>query len=184
MKRWLRPLLVIFALLAIFIVGRVTGLSEHFSVDAVRTTMYGAGWWGFALFIAIFCVGLLFGIPGIVFLFAAVLAYGKLWGAAASIVAGIIGMTISFIIVRRIGGQPFADITQPRIRRLLDRVDEQPVRAIIAIRLVMMAFPAVNYALAMSSVKFRDYFIGSAIGLILPFSVYAFFFEWAVTLFS
>ncbi len=184
MKRWLRPGLVVLALVAIYVVGRVTGLNEQFSIDSVREAMQGTGWWGFVVFIGIFCTGLLFGIPGIVFLFAAVLVYGKLWGAAASILAGIIGMTISFVVVRRLGGQPFKDITRPFLRKWLDRVDQRPIRSIIVIRLVMMAFPAVNYALAMSSVKFRDYFIGSSIGLVPPFSLYAVFFEWTFKLMS
>ena len=37
--------------------------------------------------------------------------------------------------------------------------------------------PALNYALAMSGVKFRNYLIGTLLGLPLPILVYCLFFD-------
>jgi uncharacterized membrane protein YdjX (TVP38/TMEM64 family) len=43
------------------------------------------------------------------------------------------------------------------------------------LRLVLWMAPAVNYALALSPVRYRDYAIGSAVGLAIPVAAAAAF---------
>ena len=38
--------------------------------------------------------------------------------------------------------------------------------------------PPLNYALAMSKLRFREYIIGSAIGLVIPIALVSLLFEW------
>jgi len=52
------------------------------------------------------------------------------------------------------------------------------VCAVIVLRLALWMAPPVNYLLAMSSVTFRDYALGSAIGLAPPVVAIALFFDW------
>ena len=142
--------------------------------------MRNAGLLGFAAYIGLFCVALLVQIPGIPLVAGAALAYGWAVGAIASIVASTIAVIVSFVIVRGIGGQPLGGIKQPWLRKWLDRLGESPVKSIIVIRFFLWALPPVNYTLAMSSIKFRDYVIGSALGLITPMFLMSVLFDWAL----
>ena len=89
-------------------------------------------------------------------------------------------VSFSFFLVRRVGGQALAHVKRARIAKVLERLDRHPIPTIIVLRLVLFLMPAVNYALAMTRVRFRDYFIGSALGLIVPMIVIAYAFEWVL----
>jgi uncharacterized membrane protein YdjX (TVP38/TMEM64 family) len=84
-----------------------------------------------------------------------------------------VSVSFGFVVVRAIGGQPLAAIKQPRVRALLDRLDRRPILTVALLRLIMWVAPALNYALALSSVRYRDFAIGSAIGLALPMALLA-----------
>ena len=57
------------------------------------------------------------------------------------------------------------------MRKILDRLDERPILTVVILRLIFVMSPPVNYALALSSLRFRDYLIGSLIGLPVPLIV-------------
>jgi len=100
----------------------------------------------------------------------------------ASVVAATISVGISFVIVRTIGGQPLKEIRVPFLKKWLDRLEEQPLRSMIMIRLFLWAIPPVNYTLAMSGVTFRDYMIAAMIGMTPPFIVISVLFGLGVDL--
>ncbi len=167
---WVRLVLLAVFLIGIYLVGRATGLAEVLTVDGIRESMRAAGVAGFVVFVVTFSVGQLLYIPGFVFVMVAGLAYGPLWGSIASVIAATVSVAVSFVIVRTIGGQPLKnlDITRPFLQKPLDRLEQQPIRSMIVIRLFLWAIPPVNYTLAMSGVTFRDYMIAAVIGMTPP----------------
>ena len=52
------------------------------------------------------------------------------------------------------------------------------IRTVFLLRLFLWLAPALNYALALTHVKYRDYLIGSALGLIVPVAGAALLFDW------
>ena len=112
-----------------------------------------------------------------VFVAAAVLAYGQVLGFAAGYVGAILATLVSFLVVRLIGGQPLAEIKRPLIKKIMDRLDDRPILVIAALRIIFWLLPAINYALAMSNVKTRDYVLGTALGLIGPIAFATFFID-------
>jgi uncharacterized membrane protein YdjX (TVP38/TMEM64 family) len=168
---WVRLSLLTAFLFGIYAIGRASGFSEGLTVDGIRETMRTAGVAGFAVFVAIFCVGQLLYIPGFVFVMVSGLAYGPVWGSLASIIGGTVSVAVSFVIVRTIGGQPLKNmkIQRPFLQKPLDHLEERPIRSMIVIRLFLWAIPPVNYTLAMSGVTFRDYMIAAVIGTTPPF---------------
>lgn len=168
---WVRLSLLAAVLLGVYAIGRASGFSEALTVDGIRETIRTAGVAGFAVFVAIFCLGQLLYIPGFVFVMVSGLAYGPVWGSVASIIASTVSVAVSFFIVRTIGGQPLKNIKiqRPFLQKPLDHLEERPIRSMIVIRLFLWAIPPVNYTLAMSGVTFRDYMIAAVIGTTPPF---------------
>jgi len=160
-----------------YALGRRLGLTESVDVEALRSWMEGAGVTGFLVFVAIMVAGQLVQIPAMVFFIAAIFAYGGPVGAVASLVGAIVSVSITFFVVRTIGGQPLAGLSQSWVRRILDHLDEHPIRSVAVLRMALWALPPLNYALAMSSIGYRDYIVGSILGLIPPILVVATFFD-------
>jgi uncharacterized membrane protein YdjX (TVP38/TMEM64 family) len=141
--------------------------------DAIRELAGGPG--GRALFVAAFCVGELLHLPGLLFVAAAVLVWGPVEGGAFAFAAGLLSLSVAFALTRLVGGQPLGVVQRPWVRRLLEKLDRRPVLTVAALRAVLAFAPPLNVALALTSLRFRDYLVGSALGLVPPVALVALF---------
>lgn len=175
--------LLVLVLVGIVVVAKVTGLTDELSVEAVRATMESAGPWGFVAFLGVFALGELVHIPGVVFVAAAIFAYGRVVGGAAAYVGALLSVCISFWVVRGVGGRLLDEVQRPFFRKWLDRLERQPIRVVSVLRLIFWMAPALNFALAMSNIRFRDYLLGSIAGLLVPIALASLFVDWVVATF-
>jgi len=155
-------------IVGLIVVGKLTGLTAYLTTERIRTLVQSAGWWGALLLIALFCLGELVHVPGWVFLIGAVIAYGRLRGGLLGYVGALCSVSVSFFIVRGVGGKPLGAIRWKIVRRILAHLDTHPLRTVFLLRTILWLAPQLNYALALSNVRFRDYILGSALGLVLP----------------
>ena len=182
-SRRLRLILLALLLVTLFAAGKYTGITDKVDADAIRALMDAAGPWGWALYVVIFAGGEFIHIPGMVFVAAGILAYGKVFGFGLAFVASMVSVSFSFLVVRRLGGTPLGEINTPWLIRILGQLDARPVRTVFLLRVFLWLAPALNYALALTSVRFRHYAIGSALGLLIPVAGAAFMFDWLLTVF-
>jgi uncharacterized membrane protein YdjX (TVP38/TMEM64 family) len=157
----------------LFVVGRLSGLSHSVSPESLRALLAGAGVLGVLLFVVVFSLGLLAQLPGMLFITVAVLVYGRELGTVIAVGGAIVAVSVSFLVVRRFGGSALSEVNSPLVRRLLAQLDTRPLRSVILLRAVFGVAPFLNYALALSSLGFRDYLIGSAIGMTPTIAVIA-----------
>jgi len=176
--RFIRPAAVVGLFVIPAIVAKAYGLEEYVDVERIRGWMAEAGPFGFIVFVGVFAVGELMHIPGMVFVAAASAAYGQWIGVAAAYLGSVISVSVGFQVARTIGGQPLGRIKWAWARRALTRLEDHPVRTVALLRLVLWMLPAVNYALGVSPIRFRDHLLGSAIGLVVPVVTAVFFFDW------
>jgi uncharacterized membrane protein YdjX (TVP38/TMEM64 family) len=167
----LRLLLLAVVIVALLLLVRFSAVGTHLTAAGVRQAIQGAGAPGVAAFIGLFALGQLAHVPGILFFTASLFAYGRGWGFVVSYVAALVSVSISFAFVRAIGGQPLAVVEAAWLRRLLSNLDQRPFATVFVLRTILMAAPAVNYSLALSSLRFPLYFAGSAAGLVVPLVV-------------
>ena len=180
-NRTLRLILLVLFLLALIAVGNYTGLTNSMDSEAIRKLIDDAGPWGWALYVVIFSGGEFIHIPGMVFVAAGILAYGKMFGFGLAWAASAVSVSFSFIVIRLLGGTPLGKIEKPWLKRMLVHLDTRPIRTVIVLRLFLWLAPALNYALALTSIRFRDYVIGSVLGLLIPVAGAAIMFDWLLS---
>lgn len=180
-KRILAVCIFLALILAIF---QLSGLREHFSLTFLQQKIIDNKISGLLIFIVLFSLGNLIQIPGWVFLAAAVLTLGKIYGAAATYVAATISCIITFLIIKLIGGDALRLVKNKIAIKLLDKLDSHPVWNVLLLRTLFQTVPALNYALAVSGIKFKDYLIGTMLGLPLPILLYCVFFEYLKKIFK
>ena len=173
-----RLVLVIILFTGLIIAGKFTGIGHYFSEENVRQTIETAGYWGYVLYFVLFAVGIFIHVPGLIFVAAGVFAYGKVIGLILGLLGGNISVWISFIIVRRIGGKAFTEIDKQWVKKLLEKLDDRPIRTVIVLRLIFFMAPALNYMLALTSLRFRDFLVGSFFGLMIPITGFVLFIDW------
>ena len=171
-------LLVCLFLALLFALFQFSGLRGHFNLHFLQQKIDDNKITGLMIFILLFSLGNLIQIPGWVFLAAAVLTLGKAWGAVATYTAAITSCVITYFIIRFIGGNALRQIKSRIAAHLLARLDRHPVWNVILLRTLFQTVPALNYALAVSGIKFREYLIGTLLGLPLPIVLYCIFFDY------
>jgi uncharacterized membrane protein YdjX (TVP38/TMEM64 family) len=183
-KLWLRVGALAVFLGGTYLIAWATGAQEYFTLEKVRHLVEVCGWGGWLAFLGIFCVGELIHIPGMVFVAAGILAFGKVLGGPLSFAGAVLSVSVSFVVVRGVGGKPLTQLPWAFARKVMARLEDRPIRTVFLLRLLFFMAPPLNYALALSGVKFRDYFIGSALGLIAPMIVMVLAFDWVIGFFT
>jgi uncharacterized membrane protein YdjX (TVP38/TMEM64 family) len=152
-------------------------LRDLLSLEALRTQLAAHRLSGLLVFTLLFALGNLAQIPGGVFLAAAVLTFGRLWGGVATYAAASVASTAVFLTVRTIGGGALRTLDQAWAQRILARLDARPVLGVFLLRLVFQTQPTLNYALAMSGIRLRHLVVGTVLGLPVPIALYCIFFD-------
>ena len=96
----------------------------------------------------------------------------------ATYLAAAISCCLTFFTIRWLGGDALRLLKNRFAIRLLSHLDERPVRSIFLLRCLLQTAPPLNYALAMSGVKFRQYLLGTLLGLPVPITLYCVFFDY------
>ncbi len=175
-----RITIVVLFLGVMFAIFEFAGLRDHFSIGFLRQIILDNKISGLFIFILVFALGNLIQIPGWVFLAAAVLELGQTWGGIATYIAASISCVVSFLIIRFVGGNALRQLNNRIAVRTLRQLDANPIMSIILSRVLFQTLPALNYALAMSGIRFRHYLVGTLLGLPLPIALYCLFFDYLI----
>ena len=176
--RVVRLTILIAALLLLFIAaGQSTWLS---SIDPlyVRETIQSWGQLGVLIYALGFSIGLLLYVPGTIFIVAAGVIYGPLWGSVIAFVVANIAVFVSFNLIRWLGGQPATNEIHPWLATRLKNIRRQPVQTIAFLRIFLWTAPALNYLLALTSVDQRHHLLGTLLGTLLPVLVLVVSSDW------
>lgn len=175
MNRYHRLVSVLIFLVLMWAVFRLSGLSSHINTQFLREHFEQHKLIGLAIFTGLFALGNLVHIPGWIFLVSAMVALGQIWGAMATYVAACVTCATTFWIVRLLGGHALRDFNSPLVQRIFARLDARPVGSVALLRLLFQTLPAMNYALAMSGMRFSHYMLGTILGLPIPIALFAVF---------
>lgn len=173
-----RLLAVLLFLAVLFAVAELSGLREHLSLSYLQSAIQHHRVGGLLIFVLLFSMGNLIHIPGWIFLAAAVLALGRTAGGMATYIAACVSCVVTFFAIRFVGGDALRKLDSKIAVRLLHQLDAHPIRSLVLLRLLFQTVPAVNYALALSGVRFRHYLAGTLLGLPLPIFLYCLFFDY------
>lgn len=175
---------VIGLLALLLLVFQLTGLRQQLSLELLHNAFLSHPLGGTLLFVLLFALGNLVQVPGWIFLAAAVLALGRLWGGTVTYLAASVSCLATFWLIRLLGGNALAELKSPLAQRLIAGLHARPVASIALLRLVFQTLPAVNVALALSGVRLRHYLLGTLLGLPLPIALYCLFFDYLAALFG
>ena len=128
--------------------------------------------WAPVLFVLLQGVITLVPIPRTVFTVAAGVLFGSLTGVLLAVAGTTLAAVVAFWLVRTIGG-PFVERHAHRrgVAWVRERLDRSGLLAMVSLRLIpMVPFAVMNYASALSGVRFTPYTIGTVVG-VLPGTV-------------
>lgn len=167
--RWGR--LVIGGLVAAALVIAVLAL-RHIEIPNVRQTVGTAGFWAPLLFVLLQGVVTVTPIPRTVFTVAAGVLFGSIVGVLLAVAGTTLAAVTAFWLVR-LAGRRFVERHAHRtgVAWVRARLDRSGLLAMVSLRLIpAVPFAMMNYASALSGVRFVPYVIGCVLG-VLPGTV-------------
>lgn len=180
----IRLISIIGLVITLVLIGKFTVVGEWFNLENITNTVNDMGYFGVVLFITLFILGSFIQVPALLFVLAAILIYGQIEGTIIGYFGVVIGMIVNFMVIKFLGGGVLREIRNKRVQKLLTRLGERPLSTIIILRLILWAAPVLNYTLAMTGVRSKEYILGSSIGVMLPvilFSVLVNYFKEIIT---
>jgi uncharacterized membrane protein YdjX (TVP38/TMEM64 family) len=133
------------------------------------------GAWGIMLYLVIYSIGPVFGIPAIPLTLLGGMLFGPVWGAALAITGATIADSLGFLLARYAG----RDFIEPRLGKSIERVkrgvEEEGWRFVAFLRLTpIFPFGVVSYLMGLTRISFGVYALTTFLCLIPAASAYAY----------
>jgi len=123
-------------------------------------------WYGPLVLIALYAVGCIFAIPATVFVIAAGVIWGWKLGALYAITGGFLGAVASYFVGRFLGEGLLEKFGAPG-RAVRRQVESAGLTSMLIVRLIPgPPFAVWNYAAGIARMRFRDYALGTLLGII------------------
>ena len=167
----MRIRLIILAILAsVFAIGYSTGLYQYLAPERLREFAEAAGAFGPLVIIVLFSLLEPFGVPGAVFMLAAI----AIWPFGLAFLVNWIGATCAgmfgFAFARYFGRDWVSGRLPPRLQKWDDRLSRQGLPIVIGFRAMFFLNPASHWALGLSRVPATTAALGTAIAY-LPWTL-------------
>jgi len=162
--------------LVVAAVFKWTSVGAYFTRDSIETTLNDMGPWAPLGFVLIYAVSTVLGVPGTILTIIGGVVFGAYVGTALIVIGATIGASGAFFVARFLARDFITEMFgKARWFGKLDKgVEDQGLYFILFIRLVpIFPFNGINFASGLTRIKFRDYFIATAIGIIPASFVFA-----------
>ena len=130
------------------------------------------GSWAAAAYIGLFTLLPAFFFPVAVLALAGGLLFGLVWGSIYTFLGAILNCSVMFLLARYVGREKVAQLIQSKLSPLWQsRLQSLNSSGGFILLIVLRLIPAVpynliNYAFGLTSMSYRTYIIGSALGII------------------
>jgi len=167
-------------LLALFIIAsvsilRFTPVKEFLTQESLRHLLEEAGFWAPLIYIFIYAAGICFFVPGTLLTAIGAAIFGPYEGFVYVWVGAMIGASAAFWIGRTLGREFAASMIGERLKKYDDAIERNGFATVLYLRLVYFPFTPMNFGMGLTKVRFRDYFAGTGLGIIVGTFIFTFF---------
>ncbi len=166
-------------LLAVGIGVRFSLLSQFFEKESILAFMQSIRneWWGPVVFILIYGIGCVFALPGSLLTLAGGAVFGVFWGTVYNVLASNLGASLAFVAARFLG-RDFIEglLKNGKLADFDKEIQRSGFKTIFRLRLIpVVPFNGLNFGSGLSSVKYRDYLLGSFLGMLPGTFIFTYF---------
>jgi phosphatidylserine/phosphatidylglycerophosphate/cardiolipin synthase-like enzyme/uncharacterized membrane protein YdjX (TVP38/TMEM64 family) len=141
--------------------------------------------WGVPLVLVAFAVGSIVSFPILVMIGATVIALGPWLGFVCAALGTLLAATMTFWLGRTVGRRPLRRWLGRRAQLLERRLERRGIIAVALIRKIpIVPFTLVNMLIGASGVPYRDFIVGTAIGMLPGIAAFAIVGERATALWT
>ncbi len=166
--------LLVFIAGAIYLV-RFTSLKAYLNPQSLGGFLAAAGFWAPLVFMLIYTIGVCLFVPGTLLTGLGAAIFGAYWGFVYVWVGAMAGASASFFIGRTLGRDFAAALVGEMLKKYDDAIEKNGFSAVLYLRLVYFPFTPLNFGMGLTRVRFRDYFFGTGLGILVGTFIFTFF---------
>jgi uncharacterized membrane protein YdjX (TVP38/TMEM64 family) len=170
---------VVLITLVVFLLRRSPAGQSLASVDDARTLVASLAPFDKPGYVLCYAVGALF-LPGTLLSFVGAILYGVWWGTLLVWIGAVLGSLAPYAIARGVGRPAFESIlgsNSSSLQRFDGWIAERGFAGLLLVRfLPIFPYWLVNYGCGLIGVRFRDYVVATAIGIVPGTFVYQYLF--------
>ena len=168
------------SIFAVFIIGaifvvRFTPVKSYLTVESLGKFLDDVGVWAPILFMLIYAVGVCLFVPGTLLTGLGAAIFGAYWGFIYVWVGAMLGSSAAFFIGRTLGRDFTASLIGDRLKKYGDGIEQNGFATVLYLRLIYFPFTPMNFGMGLTKVRFRDYFFGTGLGIIVGTFIFTFF---------
>jgi uncharacterized membrane protein YdjX (TVP38/TMEM64 family) len=166
--------LLVFIAGAIYLV-RFTPLKAYLNPHSLGRFLAAAGFWAPLVFMLIYTVGVCLFVPGTLLTGLGAAIFGAYWGFVYVWVGAMAGASAAFFIGRTLGRDFAASLIGERLKKYDVAIEKNGFATVLYLRLVYFPFTPLNFGMGLTRVRFRDYFFGTGLGILVGTFIFTFF---------
>ena len=174
-KALLKAAILLLFILAAIAVARFTPVREYLTADALGKLMAEAGVWAPVAYMVIYAAGVCLFLPGTLLTGLGAAIFGPYYGFVYVWIGAMLGAGAAFLIGRTLGREFASSLIGNRLKKYDDGIERNGFATVLYLRLVYFPFTPMNFGMGLTKVKFRDYFFGTGLGIIVGTFIFTFF---------
>ena len=163
----------VFLLTAIALV-RFTPVRGLLTAGKLTSLIENAGAWAPVAYMLGYAIGVCLFVPGTILTVIGAAVFGPSLGFAYVWVGAMAGSSLAFLIGRHLGRDLAASLIGDRLKRYDEAIGRNGFAATLYLRLIYFPFNVMNFGMGLTGVKFRDYFLGTALGILIGTFIFTF----------
>ena len=174
-RAWIKASGLLVFIIAAIVVVRYTPVRNYLEVQSLGEMLDRAGLWAPLVFIIIYAVGVCLFVPGTLLTALGGAIFGPYRGFVYVWIAAMLGATAAFFVGRTLGRDFASSLVGDRLKKYDDAIERNGFATVLYLRLVYFPFTPLNFGMGLTSVRFWDYFFGTALGIIVGTFIFTFF---------
>lgn len=166
--------LLVFIVVAVYLI-RFSPVKQYLSTDQLGLLLESAGLWAPLMFVIIYVVGVCLFLPGTLLTALGAAIFGPYWGFLYVWTGAMIGAGFAFLIGRYLGRDFAASLIGDKLKRFDDAIERNGFATVLYLRLMYFPFTPMNFGMGLTKVRFWDYLLGTALGILVGTFIFTFF---------
>jgi uncharacterized membrane protein YdjX (TVP38/TMEM64 family) len=168
-------LLLVFFVVALLLV-RYTPLRAVLTAEALRQIMDSVGvFWAPVLYMLFYAVGVCLFLPGTLLTGLGAAVFGAYWGFVYVWIGAMLGAGAAFFIGRFLGRDFAASLIGGKLKKYDEAIERNGFATVLYLRLIYFPFTPMNFGMGLTRVTFRDYIVGTGLGIMVGTFIFTFF---------
>ena len=165
---------LMFFLVTAIVLVRFTPLRELMTAERLTDLIEAVGAWAPMAYMVLYAVGVCLFVPGTLLAVIGAALFGPYLGFIYVWAGAMVGACLAFLIGRHLGRDFASGLIGDRLKRYDQAIERNGFAATLYLRLIYFPFTVMNFGMGLTGVKFRDYFFGTALGILVGTFVFTF----------